>query len=156
MVRVFSLLGAAALVGTAACASYPAPVQRLADAEAAARSAQDNGATTDPQGQLHLKLAQEGIAQAKGLMANGDNERADHVLIRAKSDAELALGEAREVQTRAEAQKAMDRVAKMQEGLSASSATTTTTSAVTSAPVAPGAGQSTTTSTTTTVQGVKP
>jgi hypothetical protein len=122
----------------------------MADAEAAERSAEDNGAANNPQGQLHLKLAEEGIARAKGLLASGDNERADYVLIRAKSDAELALGESREEHTREEAQKAMDRVAKMQSSLNQAGTITTTSAATTVSP-----SVTTSTTTTSTSQGVK-
>ena len=128
------------LVTTTGCASYPAPVQRMADTEAAARSAEDNGAANDPQGQLNLKLAQEGIAHAKELLKNGENERADYALIRARSDAELALAEARERQQRAEAERAIQEVAQLQaNGPNQPTSTTTTTSAVTASPSTPSA-----------------
>jgi hypothetical protein len=157
MVRFMSLTaGAAALVAAAGCASYPAPIQQMADAEAAARSAEDTGAAANPQAQLHLKLAQEGITQAKGFLANGDNERAGYVLLRAKSDAELALAETREQHTRVEAAKAAQMVVDLQSGAANQpSATTTTTSAVTTSP-ATAAPATSTMSTTTTTTGGKP
>lgn len=40
-------------------ASYSAPVQRMADAQAAYRAAKEAGADSIPQAQLHLKLADE-------------------------------------------------------------------------------------------------
>src|ERR1700761_8282725 len=133
-----SLAAAGVYLATAGCASYPAPVQRLADAQAAARSAEDTGAQNDPQAQLHLKLAKDGIAEAKGLMQNEDNERADYVLIRAKGDAELALSEAREQQTRADAEKAIQEVATFQANNSRQpTSTTTTTGAVITTPAPP-------------------
>src|SRR6201999_1066044 len=52
---VTSLCASALAVGCAA--SYPAPTQHMADAEAATRSASEIGANVDPQAQLHLKLA---------------------------------------------------------------------------------------------------
>jgi pyridoxal biosynthesis lyase PdxS len=108
MLRTIPSLAAVALV--CGCASYPAPVQRLAQAEAASRSAQETGANSIPQGQLHLRLANEEIARAQALMADKDNERADFVLMRAQSDAELALGEAREQQARDDARKALEQI----------------------------------------------
>jgi hypothetical protein len=139
---------AAALFG---CASYPIPVQRMADAEAAARTAKEAGATSNPQAQLHLKLAQEEIALARGLIDNGDNERADFVLIRARSDAELALGEAHAQTAQAEAQRVLEQLAETQaRGVAPSTSTTTTTSATVTTPVSPTPGTSTTTTTTTT------
>jgi hypothetical protein len=126
----------------------------MADAEAAARSAQETGAATDPQGQLHLRLAQEEIAQAKQLVQNGDNQRADFVLIRAKSDAELALGEARAQKARADAERALQQVASLQaSGTNLPTSVTTTTSSTVNNPAPPPA---TSTTTTTTTQGGKP
>jgi hypothetical protein len=145
------LAGSTLLAGLAGCASYPTPVERMADAEAAARTAQETGATSNPQAQLHLKLAQEEIAKAKALVANGDNKRADFVLIRARSDAELALGEARAQAARAEAQRLLEQLAETQaNGAAPSTSTTTTTSATVTTPVSPTPGTSTTTTTTTT------
>jgi len=53
-------LGAAA----AGCASYPAPTQRMVDAMATVRGAQEVGADRDPQGQMHLRLTQEELQNA--------------------------------------------------------------------------------------------
>jgi len=89
------LLITAPLIG--ACAgSFPPPTQRLADAQSAERSAREVGANDAPAAQLPLKLAQDQIGQAQKAMANGENERADSLLIRAKMDGELALAQARE------------------------------------------------------------
>jgi hypothetical protein len=151
-----AIAGVLALIAgpLAACSSYPTPVQRMADAESTARSAQESGAATDPQGQLHLKLAQEEIARAKQLVQDGDNQRADFVLIRAKSDAELALGEARAQKAQADAQAALQQVAALQaSGTSPPTSVTTTTSSTVTTPAPPHA---TSTTTTTTTQGGKP
>src|SRR5262245_6228755 len=77
-------------------ASMQPPVQRLADAQAAERTARELGADSQPSAQLSLKLAQEQIAQAQRAMADDDNERANSLLLRAKADAELAVARARE------------------------------------------------------------
>ena len=92
-----------------ACAgSFPAPTQRMADAESAERSAREVGADTQPVAKLEVKLANEQIAQAKALVAAGENRRADFVLRRARADAELALDLAREQNANAETQKAIE------------------------------------------------
>jgi Domain of unknown function (DUF4398) len=73
-----------------ACASGPQPTEHLASSMAAVRGAQEAGAERVPEAALHLKLAEDQIAQAKNMMQNGDNARADRMAIRAYSDAELA------------------------------------------------------------------
>jgi hypothetical protein len=92
----------------ACTASFPAPTQRMADAESAERSARELGAESQPDAQLEVKLADEQIARAKALIAAGENQRADFVLMRARADAELALGLARERNANAETQKAIE------------------------------------------------
>ncbi len=72
-------------------ASHPPPTQQMADAEAATRSASELGAGAEPRAQLHLKLAEEQMAQAKSAMKDDENESAERLLLRAKSDAELAV-----------------------------------------------------------------
>lgn len=106
-------LGAAcAAIGCAS--SYPSPTQRMADAIATVRGAEEVGANNNPQGQLHLRLAQEGLQNAKMLVDNGDNKRADFVLVRAKADADLALAEARQAKAVADAQTALQHVNDLQ------------------------------------------
>ena len=78
-------------------ASMPPPTQRMADAQAAERSARELGANDVPKAQLSLRLANDQIAQAQKAITAGDNETADSLLIRAKADAELAVAQAREV-----------------------------------------------------------
>ena len=77
-------------------ATFPVPTQHLADAESAHRSALELGAANQPAAQLHVKLAEEQMAQAKARMTNGDNREADSLLIRSRADSELALALARE------------------------------------------------------------
>ena len=90
------LVTAAPLVWGGCAGSIPPPTQRMADAQAAERSAKELGANRVPAAQLSLKLAQEQIAEAKKAMADDENKRADSLLIRAKADAELALAQTRE------------------------------------------------------------
>jgi hypothetical protein len=105
-------------VAAAGCASAAPPTEKLASSEAALRGAQEVGAQTVPEASLHLKLAQEQIAQAKGLMSDGENDSAGSVLDRAKADAELALALARENETRVEAEKAAEQVRALRERIS--------------------------------------
>jgi Domain of unknown function (DUF4398) len=103
----FSFLLATPLVW--ACgATFPPPTQRMADAQSAERSARELGANSEPAAKLSLKLAQEQISQARRAMTNGDNERADSLLIRAKADAELALAQTRAKDARVNGQEAVD------------------------------------------------
>ena len=93
----------------ACAASFPAPTQRMADAESAERSAREVGADTQPTARLEVKLADEQIARAKGLIASGENRRADFTLMRARADAELALALAREQNANVDTQKAIEK-----------------------------------------------
>ncbi len=102
------------VAGLAACGGYPPPNDKLMASVAAARSAREVGAETSPQASLHLKLADEQIAKAKALMKDGDNERAEYTLIRAKADAELSLSLARESAAKAETQAAEDQIKSLQ------------------------------------------
>lgn len=93
----------------AACAgSFPPPTQRMADAQSAERSATELGANSEPVAKLSLKLADEQIAMAKAAMSDGDNRRADGLLIRAKADAELAVAQSREKGAKQDKQRAVD------------------------------------------------
>jgi uncharacterized protein DUF4398 len=102
------------LLATSACGGYPPPNDRMMASVAAARSAREVGAQSSPQAALHLKLADEEIAKAKALIADGDNERAEYTLIRAKADAELALSLAKENTAKVEAQQAADQIKALQ------------------------------------------
>lgn len=93
-----TLLGLVGVIGlaVAGCASHPAPTEQVASSLAAVRGAEEVGARNVPEAALHLKLAEEQIEQAKRLMADGDNARAEDRAVRAYQDAELALAIARE------------------------------------------------------------
>ncbi|MGC4069064.1 MAG: DUF4398 domain-containing protein [Polyangiaceae bacterium] len=92
------------LLVTGCAGSYPPPSDHLASAVAAARGAQEAGAHQVPRAALQLKLAEEQIAQARRMMEDGDNERADYMTLRAYNDAELALAIAREAAARTQAE----------------------------------------------------
>jgi len=89
-------------------ASVPPPTQRLADAQSATRSARELGANNEPSAQLSLKLADEQISQAQKAINDGDNKRAESLLVRAKADAELAVAQSRERGAKIAGQVAVD------------------------------------------------
>jgi hypothetical protein len=104
---IFSLIVAVPLFW--ACgATFPPPTQRLAEAQSAERSATELGANNEPGAKLSLKLAQDQIALANKAMSDGEHQRADSLLIRAKADAELAIVQAREKGAKLDGQKAVD------------------------------------------------
>ena len=108
MRKRFILLLAAAPFAWACGGNIPAPTQPMADAQSAARSAREVGADRQPLAKLRVKLADEQIAEAKALIAEGENERAGYVLLRARADAELALALAREQNALVDKQKAVE------------------------------------------------
>jgi hypothetical protein len=101
----------------AACGgSFPVPTDRLANAEAAARTAHELDAENEPQAALHLKLANEQIDKAKAAIKSEDNKSADLLLQRAAADAELAIQLAKGAKAKTEAQQAQDRAANVRGG----------------------------------------
>jgi hypothetical protein len=111
MSKRFFLLLAAAPLAVACGSSIPEPKQPMADAVAATRSAREVGADSQPAAKLHVKLADEQIAKAQKEIkeiADGENQRATYLLLRARADAELALALAREQNAVAEKQKAVE------------------------------------------------
>jgi hypothetical protein len=106
MHRAFIPVFAASIVVVGCGTSFPTPTQSLADAQSAERSAAELGAASQPKAQLHLQLAHEQIAQANAAIKDGDNERASGLLMRAKSDAELAIALTRDQTAAVDAQKA--------------------------------------------------
>jgi hypothetical protein len=107
--KTIGWIGAASIV-LVACATSPVPADRLAKSTAAVRSAHEVGADRVPPAALHLKVANEELDLAKKLLAEGDNHRAEYVLLRAQVDADTALQLAREEQARIDAQKTIDEV----------------------------------------------
>ena len=79
------------ITGAFACAgSVPPPNDQWAAAEADVGRAQAGGAPQVPDAQLHLKLAQEDLQQAKQLIGD-DNKRATTLTELARTEAQLAL-----------------------------------------------------------------
>jgi hypothetical protein len=107
--KTIALIGAAS-VALAACASSPVPAGRLARSQAAIRSAEELGAERIPPAALHLKVANDQLATARKLLADGDNKRAEYVLMRAEADAEASIALAHEAMARMEAQRTLEEV----------------------------------------------
>jgi len=107
--KTMGLIGAASVV-LGACASSPVPADRLAQSQAAVRSAQEVGADKIPPAALHLRIANEELDLAKKLIRDGENQRAEYILLRAQADAEAALALTREATARMDAQKTIDEV----------------------------------------------
>jgi leucyl aminopeptidase (aminopeptidase T) len=104
MVLTGTLVAAALAVG---CASVPL---RTETSTSGIRAAEEVGARKVPQAALHLQLAKEELQKAKNLAAEGEDEMAASMLMRAEADAELAVLLSREDAEKAQAQAAVARV----------------------------------------------
>jgi ATP adenylyltransferase/5',5'''-P-1,P-4-tetraphosphate phosphorylase II len=104
---LFGSAGLLALLATGCASKQPMPTQQLTDVEGAARSANELGAERNPQAQLHLKLANDQLQQAKEALEDDESERAGRLLERAKVDAELAVVLTRESNAQDKAKKAV-------------------------------------------------
>lgn len=94
---------------------YPEPRDQLTESESAVRAAEVAGAPNTPQAALHLKRAREQIDAGKGLIQEGENERAEWMLRRARADADLALSLANEDTQRKKAADAKEELDQLQE-----------------------------------------
>ena len=97
-------------IAIAACGSFPKPDARISSSEGSIRGAQEAGAPAVPQANLHLKLAMEEREKGLALVNDGDNEKAEYMLMRAEADAELANALARENAAKADTAKTSDQV----------------------------------------------
>lgn len=110
--KTIAWIGAASVV-LGACASSPVPADRLATSQAAIHSAQVSGADSVPNAALHLRVANEELNFARKLIADGDNTRAEYILLRAEADANAAMALTREAGARADAQRTIDEVQRL-------------------------------------------
>jgi hypothetical protein len=94
----------------AAACSSTSQTARLESTSASIRAAEEVGARDVPQASLYLQLALEQSSHARQLIAEGDDDRAAPLLMRAQADAELAVALAREAAQRHEADVATARV----------------------------------------------
>ncbi len=108
------LLAAAALAASA-CGGAAVPRERAESADSAWKGARAAGAETFPAADVHLKNAEKGIQEAKELIKNGDNEKADYVLQVAKAEADLATSLTRENAVKQEADRKQDQVKALQQ-----------------------------------------
>lgn len=102
-----------ATVLAAGCASVPF---RTETSTSGIRAAEEVGAREVPQAALHLQLAKEELSKAKTLAANGEDEMAASMLLRAEADAELAVLLSREDAEKEQAQAAVMRVHELRQG----------------------------------------
>jgi hypothetical protein len=79
----------------AACGSAALPIDKLTDAKSTVRAAQEAGAQSTPQAQLHLKMANDELASAQKAIDENDGDRARLLLNQAQADADLSLTLAR-------------------------------------------------------------
>lgn len=98
--------------------SYPEPKDAFSQSEAAIRGATEMGADRVPSASLHLKFAKDQVAEAKRKAEDGDNRRAEYILLRARADAELALVMAKTARSQDEAKAAEARVAEIRKKVS--------------------------------------
>jgi hypothetical protein len=79
----------------AGCGSAALPLDKMTDAKATVRAAQEAGAQGDPQAALHLKMANDELASFQKAMDDKDNDHARLFLNQAQADADLSLALAR-------------------------------------------------------------
>ena len=103
---------AAALVG---CATENVGNIQTENSVAAISSAEQVGAAKVPAAALHLQMAKEEADRGKNMMANGEKENANSMLLRAEADANLAVAEAHHEQARVDAAQALDRVRQLKQ-----------------------------------------
>ena len=110
------IIGSAACVALSAvgCGGAPPPVSKVASTQSAIRAAHENGAEAIPASQIYLKYATDQMATAEKLIKEGDNEKAEWVLSRAESDAELSVALAKEASTKNDALAAQEKVRALQ------------------------------------------
>jgi flagellar capping protein FliD len=92
------------------CGGSAVPLDKLTDAKATVRAAQEAGAETTPQAALHLKMANDELASAQKAMDDKDNDRARLLLNQAQSDADLSLALARGTTEKQQAQDAQAKI----------------------------------------------
>ncbi len=92
------------------CGSSAVPLDRLTDAKATVRAAQEAGAQSTPQAALHMKMANDELASAQKAMDDNDNDRARLLLNQAQSDADLSLALARGTTEKQQAQAAQAKI----------------------------------------------
>lgn len=106
---------AAIAFGVAACGGAAPPITARTNTVAAMRSARTIGAESEPRAAYHLELAREQLARADALIAQGDMQRAERILLRAETDAVLAIALARDAEMTATAEETRQRIRELSE-----------------------------------------
>ena len=102
----------AATAIVAGCANAPLSTEA---STSGIRAAEEVGAAQIPQASLHLQLAKGELELAKELSANGKKDKAESMLLRAESDAELAVALSHGDAEKLEAQLAVERVRQLRQ-----------------------------------------
>jgi len=100
MIKLTTILGGLVL---AACSSSTQMPANYAPAQTAIGAADAVGAKNEPRAALHLKMARDAVVRAQALSRDGDEQEAELMLERARTDAELALMVTREATARRDA-----------------------------------------------------
>ena len=98
----------------AGCGSSPAVVNQE-PSMSAIRAAEEVGASKVPNASLYLQLAKEELENAKIMATNSNKEQSESMLLRAQSDAELAVALSHGDADKKEAALALERVGKLQQ-----------------------------------------
>ena len=93
--KIFVSLTSIAALFVAACGGAALPLDKLTEAKSTVRAAQEAGAQSTPQAQLHLKMANDELASAQKAIDDNDGDRARLLLNQAQADADLSLTLAR-------------------------------------------------------------
>jgi hypothetical protein len=109
------LFAMAIVVGAIAAGCASTPPLRTEPSTSGIRAAEEVGASKVPRAALHLQLAKEELERAKGLAAKGEKQEGASMLMRAESDAELAVALSKEDTEKSEAVAAMTRVRQLQQ-----------------------------------------
>jgi len=94
----------------AGCGGSGVPLDKLTDAKATVRAAQEAGAQGTPQAALHLKMANDELASAQKALDDKDNDRARLLLNQAQADADLSLALARGTAEKQQAEEAQAKI----------------------------------------------
>lgn len=108
------LTGAFVAATLSACASSQVSPDAIAEPKAKISAAEEAGAQENPRASLHLKLATDAFDHASKLIKDGDGDEAKLQLQRATADAELALQLARLDETRADANRTLEEIQRLE------------------------------------------
>ncbi len=113
-IKMFVLAGSVLFtIVVAGCGSGPVVLDKEASTSAIS-AAEAVGASGIPSASLYLQLAKEELAKADVFAEKGDKELAESMVLRAQADGELAVALSRSDTDKKEAEKAIERVQKLQ------------------------------------------